>query len=94
MKHFIYILHSKSLDKFYIGETPDVENRLKQHINHHFTKNYTKAAEDWVVVLSKECNSKEEAVFLEKFMKRMKSKKFTLNVIDHPEILHDILKKK
>ena len=88
------MLHSNTLDKFYIGETPDIENRRNQHVNHHFAKNYTKAADDWIVVLTKECHSKEEAIFLEKFIKKMKSKKFTLRLIDKPEILNNILEKK
>jgi len=29
--HFVYIIYSKKIDKYYVGETPDVANRLLQH---------------------------------------------------------------
>ena len=37
---------------------------------------------------------KEDAQYLEKFIKRMKSKKFILKIIENPIILDDILSKK
>ncbi|MCB9288230.1 MAG: GIY-YIG nuclease family protein [Lewinellaceae bacterium] len=29
--HYVYILHSKAADKFYIGQTPDIDTRLLFH---------------------------------------------------------------
>ncbi|WP_273275245.1 GIY-YIG nuclease family protein, partial [Maribacter polysiphoniae] len=71
-----------------------LEVRLEQHNQHHFKKNFTKAAEDWTIALSKKCTSKEDALYLEKFIKRMKSKKFIQKVIEKPEILDDLILKK
>tara|TARA_R100001369_G_C3287289_1_gene163226 strand:+ start:116 stop:253 length:138 start_codon:yes stop_codon:yes gene_type:complete len=45
-------------------------------------------------VLQTETLSKEDAIFLEKFIKRMKSKKFIRKIVDNPGILKDILEKK
>ena len=92
--HFLYILYSSSINKHYIGETPDVSFRVKQHNFHYFNKSFTKAASDWKVALSLECASKQEAVYLEKFVKRMKSRQFIEKVIANHEILSDILKKR
>jgi len=92
--HFLYVLYSKAANRYYVGETSDVDTRLKQHNQHHFKKGFTKAAEDWKVVLSKKCSSKEEAVYLEKFIKRMKSRKFIQKVVLNPKILDDLLNKK
>jgi putative endonuclease len=94
MSHYLYILHSKKADKYYIGESPNLENRHQQHINHHFSKSFTKIADDWEVVLSKKCDSKQDALFLEAFIKRMKSKKFIIKVVENSNILDDILNKK
>ncbi|WP_435254320.1 GIY-YIG nuclease family protein [Tenacibaculum sp. A30] len=33
MSYFVYILYSKTLDKYYIGSTNDVENRLRKHLS-------------------------------------------------------------
>ncbi|MBD0777179.1 GIY-YIG nuclease family protein [Maribacter sp. ANRC-HE7] len=89
--HFFYILHSKTINRYYIGETPDLTVRFEQHNQHHFKKNFTKAADDWTIALSKKCKSKQDAVYLEKFVKRMKSKKFIHKIIENPEILDDLI---
>ncbi|RLD73871.1 MAG: GIY-YIG nuclease family protein, partial [Bacteroidetes bacterium] len=31
MKYCVYIIYSFKLDKFYIGETSDLEKRLEEH---------------------------------------------------------------
>jgi len=30
---YVYILYSQSADKFYVGQTPDVQKRLREHNN-------------------------------------------------------------
>ena len=89
--HYLYISYSLSIDKYYVGETPNLENRIQQHNSHYFTKGFTKAASDWEFVLINERSSKQDAIFLEKFIKKMKSKKFIRKVIAKPEILDEIL---
>ena len=92
--HYLYIIHSKSINRFYIGESSDVIHRLDQHNSHYFKKSFTNAAQDWIIVLSKKCSSKEDALFLERFIKKMKSKKFIQKIINDPTILDQILTKK
>src|SRR5690554_7623462 len=77
-----------------IGETPDVENRLIQHNTHYFKTNFSKSANDWKLLLKYPCENRKESLFLERFLKRMKSRKFLQKVIAYPEILSDILNKK
>ncbi|MFN2261838.1 MAG: GIY-YIG nuclease family protein [Psychroflexus sp.] len=91
--HFVYIIYSKAVDKFYVGETPDVENRVKLHNDHYFEDAYTKIAQDWELVLKFECRNRSEAIFIEKFIKRMKSKEFIKKIIKNPTILSDIMVK-
>ena len=91
--HYLYIIFSQKVDKFYIGETQDIESRIEKHKMHPFQNSFTKIANDWILKLSFECKDRNEALFLEKFIKRMKSKKFTQKIIDEPEILNDILSK-
>ena len=92
--HYLYILYSKSINRYYVGETADIDNRLSQHNAHYFSKSFTKTAEDWDVVLSKKCSDKADSVYLERFIKRMKSRKFIEKIIKDPEILDEILLKK
>lgn len=92
--HFLYILYSYSADKFYIGESPDVVMRHDLHNKHHFKKSYTKIVEDWKIKLAFECEQRSDALYLERFVKRMKSKTFILKIIENPHILDDILLKR
>jgi putative endonuclease len=92
--HFLYIIYSPKTDKFYVGETTNVEQRLALHNQHSFKKAFTTSAKNWVIKLSFECKSREEALDLERFIKRMKSKVFIQKIIKDPNILKDILNKK
>ena len=94
MAHYLYILYSITVDKFYIGESPDVAVRQNLHNQHHFKNSFTKIATDGEVKLILECECKSDAIYLEKFIKRMKSKSFTLKIIKNPTILRDILSKR
>ncbi|OMQ08425.1 GIY-YIG nuclease family protein [[Flexibacter] sp. ATCC 35103] len=92
--HYLYILYSDSSQKFYIGESNNIEERILKHQNHFYSNSFTKIAEDWKIVLAFECNDKQEAIYLENFIKRMKSKPFNTKIINDPSILKDILSKR
>jgi len=91
--HFVYIIYSKKIDKYYVGETPDVANRLLQHNEHYFPTNFTKSASDWKLFLKLNFETKEDAQKAEKFIKKMKSRKFIEKIIENPDLLQQILKK-
>ena len=59
-----------------------------------FEKSFTKIGSDWVIVLNYECDSKYEAIYLETFIKKMKSKKFIQKIINDNTILKEILSNK
>jgi len=44
--NFVYILYSASLDKYYVGEAIDIEDRIKQHNSGFYDKAYTKQTSD------------------------------------------------
>ena len=92
--HFLYIIYSNSTDRFYVGETINPSERIKQHNNHLFKGSYTKAADDGEIMLELKVENKEKALYLEGFIKRMKSLKFIQKVIDKPDILEEIWTKK
>ena len=92
--HFIYIIHTKLKNHYYVGETHDLEQRLLKHNNYSYKGSFSKIASDWKIVLTYNCNFKEDALFLERFIKRMKSKVFIEKNIRNPSILNTILRKK
>ena len=79
--------------KYYTRESPDPEHRLVQHNSHYFQNNFTKATEDWIIQLEFKTRTRNEAIFLERFVKKMKSKKFIEKIISKPAILIEILEK-
>ena len=87
--HSLYIIYSKKLNRYYTGETNDLPERLKTHNDHSYKNAFTTAATDWELKLAKEIEKKEKAVYLEKFIKRMKSKVFIQKAIAQPNILDE-----
>ncbi len=82
----VYILYSKKLNRFYIGYTSDFDTRLEFHKNaesHKFTAN----AHDWELFLRIPCDSKKQALTIEKHIKNMKSKTYIENLIKYPDII-------
>ena len=73
MEFLVYILHSATLDKYYIGFTADdINERLRKHNTNH--KGFTGGYGDWKVAFTQAFNSKEEALKREKQLKKWKSK--------------------
>ncbi|MBI1781261.1 MAG: GIY-YIG nuclease family protein [Sphingobacteriales bacterium] len=69
MPYYVYILYSEKFDKFYIGQTDDVTNRLHRH-NSGYEK-ATKPYVPWIMVWHTEKGSRAEAMQLEKKLKNL-----------------------
>lgn len=54
---FVYILYSPSKDKYYIGQTQDLQDRVNTH---NLRKNL--GANDWQIKYSEEFESRSEAI--------------------------------
>lgn len=65
-----YILRSEASGKFYIGQTNDLAKRLIRHNTGQSA--YTKNKGPWVVVFSKNFQTRAEAMKLEKLIKSYK----------------------
>ena len=80
--HYLYILHSLSLDKFYVGSTSmSIEERLKKHLTNH--DGFTSKAKDWVIVYYESYNTIQLAYVIELQIKRWKSKKAIIKLINN-----------
>ncbi|TXD92232.1 hypothetical protein ES724_14570 [Gillisia hiemivivida] len=44
MRFYLYILHSRQLNKYYVGHTSNIEERLKSHLYNHL--GFTSKAKD------------------------------------------------
>ncbi|MDX9694545.1 MAG: GIY-YIG nuclease family protein [Bacteroidales bacterium] len=88
-QYFVYILHSELLDKFYIGFTSSLEERLRKHNSHH--KGFTGNANDWKIIYAEPYPTKELAYLREREIKKWKSKKRIMDLItdagsEHPDL--------
>jgi putative endonuclease len=80
--HYLYILHSLSLDKFYVGSTSmSIEERLKKHLTNH--DGFTSKAKDWLIVYYESYNTIQLAYVRELQIKRWKSKKAINKLINN-----------
>jgi putative endonuclease len=71
--YFVYIIYSQKLDKYYIGFTADIEDRIVKHNRN--SKGFTNSGKPWILVYSESFESKNEAMGREKQLKAWKNKK-------------------
>lgn len=92
---FVYILHSKTADLFYVGSTTITpEIRRLRHLNQYYGKRkFTAKYNDWELYFWFTCDSIHQAKKVEQHIKRMKSKKYIRNVKRYPEIHQKLLQK-
>jgi len=76
----VYVLYSKSFDRFYVGYTKDLQRRIAEH-NRKKGK-FTDAGIPWVLVHCEKYYSKKVAMDREKFIKSKKSKQFIIDLIE------------
>ncbi len=74
-----YVLYSTGYDRIYIGQTNNLELRLKQH-NKGLSKS-TKHYRPWIVIYSENFNSRSEAMKREKELKSHAGRDFIRNEI-------------
>jgi putative endonuclease len=77
--HFVYILYSTILEKYYIGCTSNLEERLYKHL--HSSKGFTSRAKDWTIAYHEEYSTKSEALTREKQIKNWKNRSLIENLI-------------
>ncbi len=92
MAHWVYILQSEKIDRFYIGYTANLDLRLGFHENADQRK-FTYNADDWTIFLKIECQSKMQGVAIEKHIKSMKSKTYIVNLQKYPEMVSKLLQR-
>ena len=91
---FCYILHSKTLDRYYYGSTElDPPERLELHLQRYYgSMKFTAKVNDWILVCTISCESINQARRIEAFIKKMKSKKYVASLISNQEKVDWLLK--
>ena len=77
---YLYILQSEKDNSFYIGYSQNVEQRLEKH--NSSKSGYTSTKKPWKIVYTETFETKTEAIKRESEIKRMKSRKYILDLIE------------
>ena len=79
---YIYLIQSASSGKFYTGYSSDPWKRLQEH-NNERTDKYTGKYADWTLrAVFQVSDLREDAVKVERFIKKQKSRNLILKLID------------
>ncbi|MEX1190519.1 MAG: GIY-YIG nuclease family protein [Brumimicrobium sp.] len=83
MQHTVYILYSEKFDRYYVGQTNNLENRIHRH-NAGYVKS-TKPFRPWKLVGQINVEDRKSSVALESKIKSYKSRiKLEEIIRDHP----------
>ena len=77
MRFKVYILWSASLQKFYVGSTGDLEDRLHRHNSGQ--GKFTSKGLPWKLIWESDCNDRVEAVQLENRIKKRGIERYLLD---------------
>jgi len=89
----VYILFSEHLDKFYIGYSSNLRERLAFHNNAALYNIWTNRGIPWSFYFSIENLTHRQAVAIEKHLKKMKSRTYLNNLKQYPELTSWLKKK-
>lgn len=82
MSFFVYSIYNKNCNKFYIGQTKDLDKRIFLHNNKVF-KGYTSKFEgSWKVIYKEIFDNRGDALKREKQLKSFQGRKFIKSIID------------
>lgn len=76
---YVYIVYSKSSDRYYTGMTVDIDRRVEEHNRHLSSVLYTKSPTDFILVFCSWFETREEARMVEKYLKGGSGREFRQN---------------
>ena len=86
MDFFVYIIYSVKLDAFYVGQAINVQQRINEHNSGFYKDTSTNKTNDWTLFYSLKCDTRKQAILIERHIKKMHSRKYYNNLIMFPEI--------
>ena len=74
MAYFVYILQSERDGTYYVGQTTNVDERVRRH--NQGRSSYTRGRGPWVLVYQEEVSSRSEAARREREIKKRKERDY------------------
>lgn len=82
MPYSIYILFSEKADKYYVGQTSDLQKRVRDHNHPTINSKYTAKYIPWKLCFSAYVSEERgDAIRVEQFIKKQKSRLFLQKII-------------
>lgn len=72
-EYFVYILYSEKVDRFYVGQSDNILERMCDHLSGQSP--YIPIAKDWVLMHTETYSTRTESLIRENAIKRKKSRK-------------------
>jgi len=89
--HFVYVIKSLRNGRYYVGETTDLNKRLKYHNDPMLNTNSTKSSMPWEYLIKIKCKNRRQALKIERHIKKMKSRRYIENLCKYPEMVEKLL---
>ncbi len=75
--YIVYAIYNRSAEKFYIGQTNNLDERLRLHNEHAIPGAYTARFKGtWEVIYSEKCTTRVDALHRERELKSYKGRQF------------------
>lgn len=82
--YYTYILISEKTRKLYIGQTNNLDARVRRH---NIDKNFsTKDRGPWKLIFSREFENRNKAMKFEKYLKSLKNKEYLMEKISNNDL--------
>jgi putative endonuclease len=73
----VYAIYNKKHNKFYIGQTRDIDRRVRFHNDQIFRSSYTSRFDgDWQIIYQEELPDRSSAIRREKQLKSYRGREF------------------
>lgn len=77
----VYVIYNKDAEKYYIGQTEDIERRLNQHNNHTFKTYTSRFPGEWELIHQESVATRSEALKREKGLKSGRGREYIKTII-------------
>jgi len=82
---YVYAIYNDQVDKVYIGQTMDIDQRLLEHNSHEYKSSFTSRFDGkWRLVYKEMCQNRHEALLREKQLKSFRGRQFIKGKIVPP----------
>jgi len=77
----IYVIYNAVADKYYVGQTLNVDVRLEQHNNHTFKSYTSRFPGEWKLIYEESVATRSEALKREKGLKTGRGREYIKTII-------------